>query len=490
MKSNYQTKAILISILIAFNYFSFSINLNPVKNLRVKKIKIGVEQFETITGDIYVPEDYSNASPKLIRLPIFIIKSNSSSPSEPVLFLNGGPGGSNITTTKNTLLLKNHDFVCIGYRGVDGDVVLNSKKLISAARGLNNTLLSDESIRNFKNTISNYLNELKSKGVDINHYTVMDVIDDIDFIRKGLGYEKINLLSISYGTRLALLYDYKFPGNIKRSVMVGVNPPGHFIWWPEKTAEIVNLYDSLYMHQKFRFKGEGSIDMAMKKAFETMPKRWAMIKLDADKIKVGIFAFMFQKDYAVIAFDAIFKAAYRKDYSGLCLIQKMFSYASSKNIWGDAFIKGLPADYDKNIDYVKILRADTSSLGPNTSLFLWGAVPDDFSISIPAYFKTTHESTTETLLISGDLDVSTPADYAKNELLPTLRNGKQIIIKHMSHNDLDVTQLNNYRKTMVDYFDYGNASSSSYQYDEISFKPKKNINRIAKLIYPIILMLK
>ncbi len=55
--------------------------------------------------------------------------------------------------------------------------------------------------------------------------------------RRALDYDRINLLSSSYGTRLAMIYAWMYPTIIHRSAMIGVNPPGHFVWYPNVIDE-------------------------------------------------------------------------------------------------------------------------------------------------------------------------------------------------------------------------------------------------------------
>ena len=45
-----------------------------------------------------------------------------------------------------------------------------------------------------------------------------------------LGYGQIDLVSESAGTRTAMIYAWRYPQSIHRSVMIGVNPPGNFLW--------------------------------------------------------------------------------------------------------------------------------------------------------------------------------------------------------------------------------------------------------------------
>ena len=70
-------------------------------------------------------------------------------------------------------------------------------------------------------------------------------VDDLEAARKALGYGRIDLLSESAGTRMALIYAWRYPKSIHRSVMIGVNPPGHFLWDPKTTDEQIRRYAAL-----------------------------------------------------------------------------------------------------------------------------------------------------------------------------------------------------------------------------------------------------
>ncbi|HEY5917953.1 MAG TPA: alpha/beta fold hydrolase, partial [Chryseolinea sp.] len=50
-------------------------------------------------------------------------------------------------------------------------------------------------------------------------YTTTNMAIDIDHVRKWLGYEKINLFGLSFGTRLAQVYMKMFPGSVESCVL-------------------------------------------------------------------------------------------------------------------------------------------------------------------------------------------------------------------------------------------------------------------------------
>src|SRR6201999_2205440 len=70
---------------------------------------------------------------------------------------------------------------------------------------------------------------LSGDGVDLGGYTLAERADDLEAARVALGYGKINLLSESAGTRTAMIFSWRHPASVARSVMIGVNPPGHFV---------------------------------------------------------------------------------------------------------------------------------------------------------------------------------------------------------------------------------------------------------------------
>jgi pimeloyl-ACP methyl ester carboxylesterase len=453
---------------------------------KTKTIEINKQPFLQVDGYIEVPENWEKKEGKRLKLPVRIIKSMQKAPLEPVFYLDGGPGYSNLGGTNNIGLLKNHDFVFVGYRGADGSAVLTNKKLGKAFLGKNHQLLSDESLDHMVTTMTAYFADLEQQGTDISQYTILQVIEDLEYARKQLGYHKINLQSFSYGTRVALLYTYRYPEVIHRSVMAGANPPGHFLWYPEKTEEILNLWEAKYLAS-----GKGSLKAAMKTAFDNMPKRWAFYRLDADKIKSITFTSMSQNELAVMVFDSYFRAAKKGDYGGLYMLQFLYDKFMKKIIWGEMYAKGASADRQVEINYRQHLRASDSTtvLGPSMSLLLWGTIEAWNNPLIPEEFRKVQHSQTETLIVSGNLDTSTPADFAEQELMPHLPKGQHVVLQNMSHADIANAQATNFQQLINTFFDTGVADASHFKPQEVDLKPKRRFHRLAKLTFPVLVVM-
>lgn len=63
-------------------------------------------------------------------------------------------------------LLELHDFVLVGYRGVDDDGKLQSNRIKRAVKGINNSLLSDASLINLHECTERYKKELEAANID------------------------------------------------------------------------------------------------------------------------------------------------------------------------------------------------------------------------------------------------------------------------------------------------------------------------------------
>jgi pimeloyl-ACP methyl ester carboxylesterase len=65
---------------------------------------------------------------------------------------------------------------------------------------------------------------LKSLPGDPRFYTTPIAMEDLDQVRSVLGYEKIDLYGVSYGTRAALVYLRQYPQHVRTVILDGVAP--------------------------------------------------------------------------------------------------------------------------------------------------------------------------------------------------------------------------------------------------------------------------
>lgn len=61
-------------------------------------------------------------------------------------------------------------------------------------------------------------------GARLPLFTVSDVVDDLEHVRRELGLERVTLAGVSYGTRIALAYASRYPQHVERMVLDSVVP--------------------------------------------------------------------------------------------------------------------------------------------------------------------------------------------------------------------------------------------------------------------------
>jgi len=466
-------------IVVSGNAQAGELNIEPC----VIEIESGT--YDADCGTVVVRENRQNIESRLIALPVTRIRATSDEPAEPIFFLNGGPGMSNMNGQPLAELLVNHDFVMVGYRGVDGDVKLDCPEVAQAVKGDGVDVLSEQSQAGLSAAMRQCATRLQADGVDLDGYTIEDTIGDMEAARIALGYERINLLSRSYGTRVAQLYANQHPDHIYRSAMVSVNPPGRFVWEPEMIDAQIEQYSQLYGQSDSP--RSPNLVATMRTVSHNMPQRWLFFKIDPGKVKSVTFALLFHRNTAAQVFDA-WLAAENGDPSGLALMSLAYDFViPSMFIYGEFFAKAFSADYDADRDYATAMAPQDSIIGSPLSKLIWGSATDAAGVTwptktIPTEWRQVQPSAVETLLVSGNIDFSTPAEFATNELLPALANGKQVILADMGHvNDVMTLQPAATERLLTSFYDSGEADDSLFTYEPMDFQVGLGFPQIAKL---------
>lgn len=435
-------------------------------------------------GALVVPENRSDPISRLIALPVIRIRALSESPAEPIFWLAGGPGESNMTFPGLKGLIQNHDIVMVGYRGVDGLVVLDCPEMARAAKGSGNDLLSEASLSHFGEATIKCAERLQAERVDLDGYSIPEVVEDMEAARAALGYERVNLLSGSYGTRVAMIYSWMYPDSLHRSAMVAVNPPGHFVWEPEVIDSLIEYDAALCANDPLCSSRTNDLAESMRNVTENFPIRWLMIPIDSGKVEFVTHFMLFHRGTAATVFDS-YLSAENGDPSGLALMSLAYDFMIPSLItWGDWIAKG-SIDYSPTRDWITDMNPPNSILGSPTSFLVGGAaqLKGGWPVAPMAEeFHTVQPSDVETLLISGSVDYSTPAQFAAEELHPALENGEQVILSEFGHfNDVWSFQPEATKHLLVTFYDTGEVDDSLFTYQPWDYNVGLGFPAIAKI---------
>ncbi len=182
-------------------------------------------------GVVEVPEDRANPEGRVIPLKVVVLPATEpGGPPDPVFFLAGGPGQA--ATELAPMLAQaldgvrsQRDFVFVDQRGTGDSNPLTCDLL-------EEQLAFSDSVP-IEVTEDDWRACLAAMDASPGHYTTPVAMDDLDEVRRALGYERINLWGGSYGTRAASVYLRRHPESVRAAILDGMAPvdmriPLHF----------------------------------------------------------------------------------------------------------------------------------------------------------------------------------------------------------------------------------------------------------------------
>lgn len=429
-------------------------------------------------GVLLVPENRSDPDSRLIPLPVLRVPSTSANPQSPVFRLGGGPGVTNIYDAATPEMLKTHDYVRIGYRGADGVTRMDCPGVDEAMTAPRH-IFEPAAKKALEDALYACLKGYEDAGFDLDGYTILEVIADMELARREMGYTQVNLHSGSYGTRLALLWAHLHPDSVHRSVIVAPNPPGRMGWTPQIVDLKIRQYSDLCALDEYCSSRTDDLSETVRTTLQNLPDSWYGVPIDEARVRVGLFNMLYQTDMAAMGFDALFSAE-EGDYSGVAAFSMVFNFLfSDALIWGDSALKSLTAD--NRPAYViedfnppgTIMGTPMSELGE-----AFRKVVERLDVKmVPEEFQGPQTSDVATIVMSGNLDIATPREYAVTEIMPYLPNGTLVPMQHAGHQDLVPGE----RELYYHFLATGEVDMSLISDRPISFKPMIGVALAVKL---------
>jgi RND superfamily putative drug exporter len=434
-------------------------------------------------GTLVVRENRADPRSRLIALPVKRIRARSAHPAEPIFRLMGGPGVTNMAFAKASRFAGNHDVVMVGYRGVDGSVKLDCPEVESAVAH-STDILAAKTFRAESAAFKKCATRLRDDGVDLAGYGLPQQADDIEAGRVALGYKHIDLLSESAGTRLALIYTWRYPRSVHRSVMIGVNPPGHFLWNAKTTDEQVRRYSALCAKDSACSRRTGDLAASLRRTAADVPGHWLFLPIKKGNVRLASFFGLMETTSTRVPLSASttlssWLSADEGDASGFWFQSLLADLFYPKAfVWGE-YAAVARADAAAAKAYYASGRAGrTSTLGkghPGTD-FLWlgGRLVDSWPATPGEnQYARARRSNVETLMIGGALDFATPPQDATRELLPYLPRGRQVVLPGFGHTDSFWSDQAQAGTRLINaYLANGRIDTSLYRPQKVDFAPE------------------
>lgn len=181
-------------------------------------------------GRLAVPAGHGGGA-STVELAFLRFAATGPSPGPPLVYLAGGPGGSGIADAEGVLLPLVERLRALGdVIALDARGAGRSRPELRCRRSwrLPLELPSDPErmLAEARAAARECAQRLSAARIDLGAYTTAASADDLEHLRRALGFERLRLIAFSYGTRLALLYMARHPGAVDRAVLAGVELPG------------------------------------------------------------------------------------------------------------------------------------------------------------------------------------------------------------------------------------------------------------------------
>jgi pimeloyl-ACP methyl ester carboxylesterase len=422
-----------------------------------------------LCGKLAVFENRETRTGRTIDLNVVVLPALDGNRTETPLFhLEGGPGVAatgiaGFYAKEGADYRRHRDVVLVDQRGTGESNPLTAPARTRSPQDYLNEMYPVDYVKTMR--------EALEKRADLTQYTTSIAMDDLDDVRAWLGYERINLFGLSYGTRAVLVYMRQHPNRVRSAILTGVAPT--YLKMPLYHARTAKrALDLLF--------AECAADDTCHHAFPNLDRDWETVleKLGREPARV---------EYSPADQRAPVTGEIQRDVFAEKIRNRMYSRESASRVpllihraaEGDfaPFLKAvIPADRSKAdfiadgmylsvtcaedvpfIDQEEAAKANAGNPFGNYRVAqqtrACGLWPRG---QIPAGYHEPVRSDIPTLIISGQVDPVTPPERGE-EVASQLPNARHLVIARAAH-DLDgLINVECLDKVMLEFLAKGNA---------------------------------
>ena len=395
-------------------------------------------------GIVEVPNDYNDPSKGTTSLAYIVIKSKSPNRKpDPVVFIQGGPGGNVLPLAgaySGLNIDRDRDFILYDQRGIGFSDEICPGLNLGILSVMAMDLSVEEEFEELQKQIKGCENALAK---DATRFSTDVNAKDLDALRAHLGYEQLNLFGGSYGTRLGLEYMRQFPNRVRSSVLSSVFGPN--------TRMYDNLLTNFHNSVKKMFK-DCKADTNCNTNYPNLEDDFYAVYNSLDKNPVKLSAngadFMINsQDFLFIIHQLMYNQITIAQVPPLIKNMKANDYTNLQNaVNAFLFRMGvinlavywsiMQSDESRYNNYKKLDKDAKRNPKLKSGLSLFSLDLDVYE-EWPEMDKNAQElvpvrSDIPTLLISGDYDPITPPENAEG-VAKYLKNSQNIVFKNGGH---------------------------------------------------------
>ena len=406
---------------------------------RLQPCKHAEGPIDGFCGTLDVFEDRDAKTGRKIALKIIVFPAlKRSAAKDPLFFLAGGPGqgAAGIAGMGREMMRR---------IGADRDLVFVDQRGTGKSNPLECKPAKDEEDDDEATAIARLracLGILQSKA-DLTKYTTTIAMDDLDDVRRHLGYGRINLYGVSYGTRAAIVYARRYTANTRAVILDGVAPtdmrlPLYMARDGQRALDLLfrDCAASKPCNDRFpnlRQRLEKLLAAPAKKVRYTHPRSGADKEGDVKRLTLGgiVFATLYSPKLAALV-PLLIEQAEKGIYTGFFALGAAFDSSVSGIAQGMHFSVVCAEDAPR-IEPGSIQRESANTfLGAEMAEIrlkaceFWpkGKVDPDYFVNAPIDLPT--------LILSGNLDPVTPPSWG-GQIAATWKNARHITVPATGH---------------------------------------------------------
>ena len=393
-------------------------------------------------GFIEVPENPNDPNGEKISIHIAIAPSTATQPQpDPVFFFAGGPGQAASETwvmIRGTLskIREKRDIVMIDQRGtgqsnklacpIDEDMDLNTE--LDLGYVAEQTIICRDQLQ-----------------ADLRFYTTDIAMSDFNQVRVAMGYEKINIMGVSYGTRAAQVYLRKYPETVRSAVFDSVVPMQLALGQdhaPMLDAALAKVFDDCYNNEECNYSFGDSLNQLNALAADLRSEaRWVTIpdpitgkdrdiRMSADTLAVAIrfltYASETQATLPILIDEAIATGSLARLAAQALMVMNGLTDVVARGVELSIICSEDYPFIDTSADHSDTLLGSIFLESLKTQCDLWprGEVAEDFHNPVVSDLPV--------LLLSGERDPVTPPHYA-DQAASSYSNHLNLVAQGQSH---------------------------------------------------------
>jgi pimeloyl-ACP methyl ester carboxylesterase len=416
-------------------------------NLRLEpcsigRANLGVPTMRAYCASVAVRENRAAPNGRQLRLKVAVVRSDAAQ-ADPdlVVFLDGGPGGA-ATDDYPALaaafapLRKRHALLLIDQRGTGGSNPLScdDDKSITGAPDLQQ--------------LSACVRELAPRAAP-EFYATSDAVEDLEEVRQALGAPQLDLVAVSYGTRLAQQYARRH-GEAVRALVLDSAVPNSLALGSDHARNLEQVLRALFARCRANAVCAGRYG----DPYQTLRRVQAQLRAHPQKLSLrDPYTFRVQQQqitadslaqlvriYAYSPYTAallpfVLQQADTGDYAPLMGQAQVVSGDIAESLGGGMALSVICAE---DADRLRVEPADEDTvMGNGLIRGLLAACPLWPHGQRPADFREPLRGPLPVLVLAGEHDPVTPARYGE-AIVRTLPRARLLVLQGQGHGQLTV----------------------------------------------------